>query len=147
MTVDGLLYQPPQLEPLTSAKDGFYLPTPTASEGGYNKSPGNNAKIRPSLTTMARKNLWPTPTNRDHKGGFQYGRIRYGKPSTETLDQTVQAYRPGGLLNPDPTAVKTFGQLNPQWVEWLMGYEIGHTELDASATAWFHIKSAKRSKN
>ena len=90
---------------------------------------------------------WPTPTNRDHKGGFQYGRIRYGKPSTETLDQTVQAYRPGGLLNPDPTAVKTFGQLNPQWVEWLMGYEIGHTELDASVTAWFRSKSERRSKS
>ena len=90
---------------------------------------------------------WPTPTNRDHKGGFQYGRIRYGKPSTETLDQTVQAYRPGGLLNPDPTAVKTFGQLNPQWVEWLMGYPVGWTELSVSAIAWFRSKSGKRLKN
>jgi hypothetical protein len=39
------------------------------------------------------------------------------------------------------------GQLSPMFCEWLMGYQIGHTELDASATQWFHIKSAKRSKN
>jgi hypothetical protein len=39
------------------------------------------------------------------------------------------------------------GQLSPMFCEWLMGYQIGHTELDASATQWFHCKSAKRSKN
>ena len=26
------------------------------------------------------------------------------------------------------------GQLNPEWVEWLMGYPIGWTELNASET-------------
>lgn len=90
---------------------------------------------------------WPTPSARDHKGGYQYGRIRKGKVSKDTLDAAVQAYRPGGLLNPDPSAVKTFGQLNPQWVEWLMGYPVGWSALSPLATAWFRSKSKRRSKN
>jgi len=38
------------------------------------------------------------------------------------------------------------GQLNPQWVEWLMGYRIGHTELDALVIQWFHSKLPRRLK-
>ena len=37
------------------------LPTPTANQGGSNKSFGPNAKRRPSLGQMARHDLWPTP--------------------------------------------------------------------------------------
>jgi hypothetical protein len=33
---------------------------------------------------------WPTPTTRDGKGGYQGGRIRNGKISTDTLDVTAQ---------------------------------------------------------
>jgi len=33
---------------------------------------------------------WPTPATRDHKGGYQGGRIRNGKISTDTLDVTAQ---------------------------------------------------------
>jgi hypothetical protein len=39
------------------------------------------------------------------------------------------------------------GQLSPMWVEWLMGYRIGHTELDALAIQWFRSKFGKRLKN
>ena len=34
---------------------------------------------------------WPTPTTRDHKGGYQGGRIRNGKISTATLDVPAQS--------------------------------------------------------
>ena len=33
---------------------------------------------------------WPTPTTRDGKGGYQGGRIRNGRISTDTLDGTAQ---------------------------------------------------------
>jgi hypothetical protein len=33
---------------------------------------------------------WPTPATRDHKGGYQGGRIRNGKISTDTLDVAAQ---------------------------------------------------------
>jgi hypothetical protein len=39
------------------------------------------------------------------------------------------------------------GMLSPMWVEWLMGYPIGHTESNALVTAWFRCKSGKRLKN
>jgi len=63
---------------------------------------------------------WPTPSARDHKGGYQGGRIRNGKVSLDTLDVAVQHY------SGDKTKV---GHLNPTWVEWLMGVPTGWTEL------------------
>jgi hypothetical protein len=33
---------------------------------------------------------WPTPSTRDHKGGYQGGRMRDGKISTDTLDVAAQ---------------------------------------------------------
>lgn len=86
------------------------FPTPVASSGAYNKSNHPNAKIRPSLRMMAKKNLWPTPHANCHTGPGQHG----------TGGQNLQ------------TSVS--GSLNPQWVEWLMGYPIGHTDLKDSVT-------------
>lgn len=73
---------------------------------------------------------WPTATTRMHKGGYQGGRIRNGKVSMDTLDVAVQAYSEGGLL--DPTKSSTSGkshELNPAWVEQLMGIPAGWTDL------------------
>ena len=39
------------------------------------------------------------------------------------------------------------GALNPTWVEWLMGWPLGWTVLDAAATEWFHSKPAQHGKN
>ena len=64
--------------------------------------------------------MWPTPATRDHKGGYQGGRMRNGKVSWDTLDVAVQY---------TDNQSKTGGQLNPQWVEWLMGYPEGWTDL------------------
>ena len=69
--------------------------------------------------------LWPTPTSRDHKGGYLGGRIRNGKVSMDTLDVAVQHTDNQSRRN---------GQLNPTWVEWLMGYPTAWTALEHSAT-------------
>jgi len=58
---NGIAFQLPPLVHLTKGIGSGLLPTITASEGGYNKSNHPNAKPRPTLTTMARKNHWPTP--------------------------------------------------------------------------------------
>jgi len=65
---------------------------------------------------------WPTPSTRDYKGGYIGGRIRNGKVSWDTLDVAVQH---------TDNQQKTNGTLNPTWVEWLMGFPIGHTDLNA----------------
>ena len=57
MTVGGRLYQPRNLEPYTLENDGFFLPTPTASD--YGKNQGRKTKSNPhprerwSLTVRA----------------------------------------------------------------------------------------------
>ena len=97
-------------------------PTPIASTGGPYKNHANDNKKVPSsgnplATAVA---MWPTPAARDHKGGYVGGRIRNGKVSMDTLDVAVQY---------TDNQHKTGGQLNPQWVEWLMGYPEGWTDL------------------
>jgi hypothetical protein len=67
------------------------------------------------------KMMWPTPTSRDGKGGYIGGRVRNGKVSRDTLDVTVQH---------TDNKNKTGGTLNPTWVEWLMGYPKGWTDLN-----------------
>lgn len=39
------------------------------------------------------------------------------------------------------------GKLNPQWVEWLMGYKTGWTDLEDWAMQWLLSKQKKRSKS
>ena len=67
-----------------------------------------------------RQKLWPTPSARDHKGGYIGGRMRNGKVSWDTLDVAVQW---------TDNQSKDGGTLNPNWVEWLMGFPVGHTDL------------------
>ncbi len=73
---------------------------------------------------LARCNLWPTPTARD--------RVR----SPE--------FREGRTLSPREL---TGGLLNPEWVEWLMGYPIGWTELDALETPGCRRRRKRRSSD
>ena len=52
--------------------------------------------------------MWPTPTVQDSKNN--------GSESQQTR-------------NTKPLNAEVSGQLNPQWVEWLMGYPQGWTDL------------------
>lgn len=67
---------------------------------------------RPTLAPRTAANesgLWPTPTARDW---------RSGKASKATMDR-----------NSRPLSEQIGGQLNPNWVEWLMGWPPGWTDL------------------
>jgi len=81
------------------------------------------AKDRDEWSAMAyragkgrKEKMWPTPSSRDGKGGYQGGRIRNGKISWDVLDVAVQH---------TDNQEKTGGQLNPKWVAWLQGYPTG----------------------
>lgn len=116
MMRSGTVYPLPPLVPLTKeTASGLWLtPTTGGLDGGssFHKA----AKAR---------GMWPTPSSRDHKGGYIGGRIRNGKVSWDTLDVAVQY---------TDNQSKTGGQLNPTWVEWLMGFPIEHTDLSNSET-------------
>ena len=95
-------------------------PTPTASAGGPSKNPENPRGKHGGNPLATAVQMWPTPSSRDHKGGYQGGRIRNGKVSRDTLDVAVQY---------TDNKEKTGGQLCPIFVEYLMGWPLGHTDL------------------
>ena len=61
---------------------------------------------------------WPTPTARDWKDS---GKAVVNSPR-HSLPQTV-------AKNDKEQWIKGGGALNPTWVEWLMGYPAGYTDL------------------
>nr|WP_260858718.1 hypothetical protein [Paraburkholderia sp. BCC1885] len=111
---------------LIEALSARMFPTPCAIDSGggrMNKSASSGAKERPTLGLMARKGLWPTPCASASKGSSPAALTRKdGKDrSNDRIDHAVMAL--------------DGGQLNPEWVEWLMGWPIGHTALEPLATA------------
>ena len=82
---------------------------------------------------------WPTPAAADAKGVKQYGR---GNPSLVTAARTWATptvcgnhNRKGASPNSgDGLATQVGGQLNPTWVEWLMGCPPGWTDCGPSET-------------
>ncbi len=130
MTVGGRVYLPQALEPHTRGSGGSYLPTPTAHHYKSNKggAQGRVGKERFSLPYMWKMGLIPTLTV-SQKG---YDNQANG---TKTLSLC-------GLWR------ATTGTTMPSsFCEWIMGYEIGHTKLNALGTQWFQCKSGKRLKN
>jgi len=107
----------------------------SVSEDGKSRVSANGTKWGATLQTAVK--MWPTPTQRDGKGGYKGGRIRNGKISKDTLDVAVQHTDNQG---------KQSGSLNPTWVEWLMGYPTGHTALRDWATPSSR-KSRRKSLN
>jgi len=59
--------------------------------------------------------MYPTPTANDFKGSGRNETMR------DRLDYAVEK----------PDGKRVSGSLNPQWVEWLMGYPVGYTDLDS----------------
>ncbi len=83
----------------------------------------NGSGRSPNLAMVAAAALtgYPTPSSRDAKGGYQGGRIRNGKLSTDTLDVVAQLAL-GMSLNSYPSKTVKSGGLNPQLTRWLMGF-------------------------
>lgn len=123
MTVDGRLYQPQSLEPHTLEKDGSFLPTPMARDWkDSGTEPSAQRRKSPSLPDIARR--WTTPCADD-------------------IGHRQKKYSQGGTA----LSMQAGGKLNPQWVEWLMGYPTEWTELKDWAMQWFRSKREKRSKD
>jgi DNA (cytosine-5)-methyltransferase 1 len=78
------------------------------------------------LTLGMAVKIWPTPTVSDTKPASS-GEIKEYR--SENRRTTVQRLR-AAATDPDQVG----GSLNPTWVEWLMGYPLGWTDLEGSAT-------------
>ena len=101
-------------EPNLSGQVKLY-PTPKASDSKGSGPAGSKSAehdiVRGNLRGVV---LYATPCARDYRTGQ---RERYENPERmNALNDQIG------------------GQLNPTWVEWLMGFPIGWTELNASET-------------
>ena len=76
-----------------------------------------------------KERFWPTPAAVDYKGARKPETIAATgrNPETNSLRDCVE------FTNPAPLG-KPAGSLNPTWVEWLMGYPEGWTDLEDSET-------------
>jgi hypothetical protein len=148
MTRSGTAYQLEPLAPRTSATGSGLLPTPSAVSYGNNRG-GAVGPVRHSLQSMASRNEWPTP-----HGMAKRGAKRKPGPSGNELGRavneaerfptpTVSDHKGAGPLDRRPPgddnlstriARQEGGPLNPEFVEWLMGFPIGWTDLKRSAT-------------
>lgn len=163
MTVDGLLWEQPMLEPITrGTESGFLqrhsLPTPTCNPHLPNKNA--NTKGPKNLVEVAEgkwehlmpKKLWASPNARDWKdsGASQGNRkspnlgtmVHWPTPRTAGMCGGTGSWE---LLNKNTTKEEARqmgagngGKLNPTWVEWLMGWPLGWTDLKPLATDKSH---------
>ncbi len=107
--------EPRTLERPTSVPESSWLPTPTASSYGSCRGGGSGrvGQWRPSLSSMARNNRWPTPRHTDGTKG-----IRTAAGAARERER---------LPNGEDLGARAGGYLNPTWVEWLMGFPLNHT--------------------
>jgi hypothetical protein len=105
---NGRAFRLPPLVPRISGRESFWWPTPRVNDGrkGANCNP---MAMRSGLPAAVRR--WPTPSASDHKDSYSPGQRR-------------------GQLS---EAVQDSGKLDPEFVEWLMGFPIGWSDLEGSA--------------
>jgi hypothetical protein len=122
MTVDGTCFQLQMWARITDDHDGGYWPTPRANSG---TGAGIHGMGGLDLQTAVK---FATPQARDFRTGESH-RWEDKKHRSRNLNDQIG------------------GQLNPTWVEWLMGYPFEWTVLEPWAMQWFRPKRGKRLKD
>ena len=143
----GAAYPQPPWVRLISAGASSYWPTPTARLGDERGpqakrywDPRRSNDLDDAVAVMVKgieRGLWPTPTQADGTGGpgtaGRDGGVNLRTAVTLWPTSPVEGNRnrasyPGKSGDGLQTAVG--GSLNPDWVEWLMGFPIGWTDLE-----------------
>ena len=163
--------QTPLAHPIKETVFGFYVPTPTSSDGTSGAVIGKNDQFYQTKDGKPRKinqkgndgaiglgrlvQMWPTPNAWDGRRGprseenlrtknHQINLItaikmkeRENFPTPNARDwkdgKTSGNRKSPGLGVVAHSGTSSGGQLNPTWVEWLMGWPIGWTDLNPLA--------------
>ena len=120
ITVNGVAYQRRMLEPVTREIEFGLLPTPRATSAMTEnlktvKQRGRNIGNLEEVIA-----LLPTPCSRDHKGSG--GKVNYKKAAKKGKLAGVMVESRSNKTGKDT-------YLNPSFVEEMMGYPVGWTEL------------------
>jgi len=122
---DGVCWERMMSERPTGGIDAGLWATPSATDGKRGGCITENM-TGVSLTQMVNTpNRWPTPSANDWKGSSKDGQQR------------------GQLVDPLMGVIQAGGQLNPTWVEWLMGWPLGWTDLKPLETDRCHCAQQK----
>lgn len=158
MMLNGVLWERTTLPPLTSGTGSGSWPTPTCQEVEHpdaeltdtGRRLSKDGKSSHSLNLADSVKQWPTPQARDWKGPS--GRSMKGEENdlpnqvkkwpTPTVNDSHNCTMPPSQMTRDnlPGALlrkgdrPNGGHLNPTWVEWLMGWPIGWTTMEAITT-------------
>ncbi len=116
---NGRVYEQATLAHPTNANGCGSWPTPTANDAKNNTFPKSQLEWGPVVGAVMRR--WPTPRACDE---------RHGK---NINPNDKRSGLPAAVLF--PTSAGNGGCLNPDWVEWLMGYPIGWTDTDTEPAA------------
>ena len=116
MNANGHVFQRQWLEPVTSETGGGLLPTPLASD------PERKAKFKQGGTPLMGA-LLPTPRASEWKGCGQVG-------SKSSLDWEKKGYLSGVMNETCSPQTGEATHLNPSFVEEMMAYPIGWTDLE-----------------
>lgn len=144
----GTAYRLPHLEHRTDETESGLWPTASATDGMG--GPRNQDGRRGRQLRDIPGNKWPTPTGRDHKDGSAQacanvpvngllGRVihQWPTPAASTVIGGPHGLDGGSwnraklrsLVGDEAGRLMASGSLNPAWVEALMGYPKGWTEL------------------
>ena len=132
-------------------------PTPTSSLGT------NGGKVTPTkareggtlIEALSARTTWPTPTvcgNYNRKGASATSGDGLATAVLKCATPTSRDWRSGKASqatmerNSRPLSEQIGGSLNPTWVEWLMGWPLGWTDLKPLATDRFRSVLQQRGK-
>lgn len=155
---DGECLEQTALVPRTSATEFGLWQTPVADDACNREKGKWNSRGEPKLSAQVKiyPEKWPTPRANDGKkrGNFDTTNPRNGLPAAVKRYMTPTASigtKCGGRHNgrADTLAsqvaelegleVSSTGQLNPLWVEWLMGWPAGWTDYGALEMDRFRV--------
>lgn len=125
MALNGLVYRHPTLERPISATESGLWPTPTVH--GNHNMPGSSKTAGWGLSSAVK--MWPTPNACKASNDTTLRKSGDGRDRPNKLGWAVSE----NAENPSEP-----GPLNPAWVEWLMGWPIGWTDLKPLEMAKFH---------
>ena len=136
------------LEDPTGGSGCGLWPTPNTFDATCGDLEGKEytGENRHAMKLIQAVRMWPTPSTRGYKDGTAQscenvpencllGRaIHWRTPNaTDWKNRGTEEYREGREIQ---LQTQVAGQLNPDWVEWLMGWPIGWTRLEPIGLDW-----------
>lgn len=153
MTAAGQCWELPTLGHHTRETDSGLWPTPTTPNGGRSVAHVTDWRSERTAYTATGKKVqidlaqavkrWPTPTvcgNYNRKGASKTSGDGLATVVLRVATPTARDWKSGKASqatmerNSRPLSEQIGGSLNPTWVEWLMGWPLGWTDLEPSAT-------------